>query len=91
MEPFGKGNPYPIFLVKNVDIQSKRVLKEKHLELYIGDSTVRKRGIWFNFKKPMEETNKANIVFTIQRDQYRGDDNLNLNIIDIEWSWHWIV
>jgi len=86
MEPFGKGNPYPIFLVKNVDIQSKRVLKEKHLELYIGDSTVRKRGIWFNFKKPMEETNKANIVFTIQRDQYRGDDNLNLNIIDIEWS-----
>ena len=46
MEPFGKGNPYPIFVSKNVKIESKRVLKDKHLEMYLNQDNFKMRAIW---------------------------------------------
>ena len=86
MEPFGKGNPYPIFVSKNVKIESKRVLKDKHLEMYLNQDNFKMRAIWFNFNKSSSDMENIDIVFTLQRDSFRGNNNINLNIIDIEYS-----
>jgi len=86
MEPFGKGNPYPIFISKNVKIESKKVLKDKHLEMYLSQDNYKKRAIWFNFNKSNIDIENIDVVFTLQRDTFRGNNNINLNIIDIEYS-----
>ena len=86
MEPFGKGNPYPIFVSKNVKIESKRVLKDKHLEMYLNQDNFKMRAIWFNFNKSSSDMENIDIVFTLQRDSFRGNNNINLNILDIEYS-----
>ena len=86
MEPFGKGNPYPIFISKNVKIESKKVLKDKHLEMYLSQDNYKKRAIWFNFNKSNIDIENIDVVFTLQRDTFRGSNNINLNIIDIEYS-----
>ena len=86
MEPFGKGNPYPIFVSKNVKIESKRVLKDKHLEMYLNQDNYKMRAIWFNFNKSSSDMKNIDIVFTLQRDSFRGNNNINLNILDIEYS-----
>ena len=72
MEPFGKGNPYPIFVSKNVKIESKRVLKDKHLEMYLNQDNFKMRAIWFNFNKSSSDMENIDIVFTLQRDSFRG-------------------
>ena len=86
MEPFGKGNPYPIFVSKNVKIESKRVLKDKHLEMYLNQDNFKMRAIWFNFNKSSSDMENIDVVFTLQRDSFRGNNNINLNILDIEYS-----
>ena len=86
MEPFGKGNPYPIFISKNVKIESKKVLKDKHLEMYLSQDNYKIRAIWFNFNKSNIDIENIDVVFTLQRDTFRGNNNINLNIIDIEYS-----
>ena len=86
MEPFGKGNPYPIFISKNVKIESKKVLKDKHLEMYLSQDNCKIRAIWFNFNKSNIDIENIDVVFTLQRDTFRGSNNINLNIIDIEYS-----
>ena len=86
MEPFGKGNPYPIFISKNVKIESKKVLKDKHLEMYLSQDNCKIRAIWFNFNKSNIDIENIDVVFTLQRDTFRGNNNINLNIIDIEYS-----
>ena len=90
MEPFGKGNPYPIFISKNVKIESKKVLKDKHLEMYLSQDNYKIRAIWFNFNKSNIDIENIDVVFTLQRDTFRGNYNINLNIIDIEYSWQWL-
>lgn len=84
MEPFGKGNPYPIFLLKNAMVDSKKVLKEKHLEIYLSKNNNKMRAIWFNFSKEVDISKEIDIVFTIQRDSFKGNDNINLNILDLD-------
>jgi len=85
MEPFGKGNPYPIFLLKNAMVDSKKVLKEKHLEIYLSKNNNKMRAIWFNFSKEVDISKEIDIVFTIQRDSFKGNDNINLNILDLDY------
>ena len=71
METLGKGNPYPIFVSKNVKIESKRVLKDKHLEMYLNQDNFKMRAIWFNFNKSSSDMENIDIVFTLQRDSFR--------------------
>jgi len=84
MEPFGNGNPYPIFSSNNVVINNKKIIKEKHLELLLEKDSIKHRAIWFNFRKPLPTSNNVNIAFSIQKDSYRGGDSIVLNIVDIQ-------
>ena len=84
MEPFGNGNPFPIFFTNNVTIKNKKIIKEKHLELLLEEDSIQHRAIWFNFRKPLPTANIVNVAFSIQKDSYRGGENIVLNIVDIQ-------
>jgi single-stranded-DNA-specific exonuclease len=92
IEPFGKKNEVPVFLTKNLEVKSAETLKEgKHLRLLLSLDNQTRKGIWFNYSKDILEGQKAdillnkkvNVVYTIQKDTYKGNTNITLMIRDI--------
>ncbi len=52
LQPFGKGNPEPIFILKEVIIDSIKIIKNKHHLIFFENDTGQKiKGICFNSKK----------------------------------------
>ena len=49
MEPYGKGNEEPQFLIENVIIQNIQVLKNKHILIFLkNDLNINLKGVFFN-------------------------------------------
>jgi len=49
MEPYGNGNSEPKFIISDLNIQSIKIIKEKHLILFFkNDSNLKLKGICFN-------------------------------------------
>ncbi len=52
LQPFGKGNPEPIFILKDVKINSIKIIKNQHLLIFFENDMGQKiKGICFNSKK----------------------------------------
>ncbi len=52
LQPFGKGNPEPIFILKDVIIESIKIIKNKHILIFFENDIGHKiKGICFNSKK----------------------------------------
>lgn len=91
LAPFGVGNPKPIFLLKNTEIKEVRIFgkKNEHLEL-IFENTKGKRvsAIGFftnpeNYKRKVAIGEKVDLLFNIEKSNFRGRAELRLRIVDI--------
>jgi len=85
LEPFGLGNPRPIFMMEQIAISGIRTVgaKEKHLKFKIGSIDV--IGFdWGDFSKNLTENQKINIVFTLDEDNWDGTRKIQLKIIDLK-------
>ena len=52
MQPFGKGNPEPVFILRDVTIDSIKIIKNKHLLIFFENDIGNKiKGICFNSNK----------------------------------------
>ncbi|MCD5383093.1 single-stranded-DNA-specific exonuclease RecJ [Candidatus Gracilibacteria bacterium] len=82
LEPFGKGNESPKFLIKNILPEYFLVGKEKnHMQLkFFGN-----RAIFFQGGKFFEKLNgkKCDIIFTLAENFFNGKRQLNIMIEDI--------
>lgn len=87
LEPFGESNKMPIFLFKNLKIDSIRALSEgKHLKLTLKDNNNIINAIGFNIGKLADEYrigDKIDVVGTLEINTFNGVDNLQINIKDI--------
>ena len=83
LEPYGIGNPQPIFLVKSVKLVHQRVFKDKHLGMSFELDSQKYSGIWFNLHEVKTLPDKINIVFTPEINYWRGSRELRLNIKDV--------
>ena len=87
LEPFGEANKMPIFLFKNLKIDSIRALSEgKHLKLTLKDNNNIINAIGFNIGKLADEYrigDKIDVVGTLEINTFNGVDNLQINIKDI--------
>lgn len=90
MEPFGPQNLRPVFVVRNVcDTGASRVLKETHLRVAIRQDHATITGIGFGMAHlyPLLENGKpVDIVFTIDENEWNGEKNLQLRLIDVRAS-----
>lgn len=87
LEPFGEGNRMPVFVFKNLKIDSIRALSEgKHLKLTLKDNNTIINSIGFNLGYLAEEYrigDKIDIVGVLEINSFNGVDSLQINMKDI--------
>lgn len=90
MEPFGPDNMRPVFICRNVfDTGHSRILKEQHIKFSIKQENVIMSGIGFNMahKMPLLASKQpVDIVFTIDENEWNGEKNIQLKMIDLRLS-----
>ena len=91
LEPFGEANTMPIFLLKNLKINSIRALSEgKHLKLTLKDGNYMLDAIGFNMGELSQEyklDDKIDIIGTLGINTFNGMQNVQLTIKDMRRSY----
>ena len=87
LEPIGEGNRTPVFVFKNLKIDSIRALSEgKHLKLSLKDNNTMIGAIGFNLGHLAEEYrigDKIDVVGVLEINSFNGEENLQINIKDV--------
>lgn len=91
LEPFGEANKMPIFIYKNLKIDSIRALSDgKHLRLTLKDGNNIINAIGFNLGKYTEEYqigDKIDILGVLEVNSFNGINSVQINIKDIRKSY----
>ena len=91
LEPFGEANKTPIFIYKNLKIDSIRALSEgKHLKLTLKDDNVIINAIGFNMGSYSEEYligDKIDVIGVLEINTFNGIENVQINMRDIRKSY----
>ena len=91
LEPFGEANKVPLFLIKNLKIDSIRALSEgRHLKLSLRDESVVINAIGFDIGNLAEEYkigDKIDVVGILEINSFNGFSSIQINIKDIRKSY----
>ena len=87
LEPFGEENKTPLFVFKNLKIDSIRALSEgKHLKLTLKDNRNIVNAIGFNLGELSNDYrigDKVDVVGNLEINSFNGVENIQINIKDI--------
>lgn len=91
LEPFGEGNPEPIFFTKNVFIVEKKYLKEeKHLKLKLQNNDKKFDSIYFNINDDakslvadMKREKCFKILYSVRKNTYKQKQYNQLVLYDL--------
>jgi len=90
LEPYGEANNSPIFVYKNVKVDSIRTLSnDKHLKLNVKDDNCVFNAIAFNMgdrKDSIRMGDKVDILHYLELNRYNGFESVQLNVKDIKKS-----
>jgi single-stranded-DNA-specific exonuclease len=85
MEPFGEGNPEPVFCCEGCQVESLQVLKGKHLRLRLSQGDARLTAIGFNLAQAGEVPHAPRRMFVSPTwNSWQGERRLELQIHDYE-------
>ena len=91
LEPYGEANKMPMFLFKNLKINSIRALSEgKHLKLSLKDDNFMVDAIGFNMGELSEKyllDDKVDIVGNLDINSFNGNESIQIIIKDIRKSY----
>ena len=86
LAPFGQGNPLPTFLSRQVKVADCRLMGNNgaHLRLKLEQDNMVWDAVAFGLGNRLSETHSAiDMVYNLELDQWRGQERLRLNILDI--------
>ena len=92
LEPYGEANKTPLFLYRNLKIDSIRAISEgRHLKVTLKDdlNNIIIAGIGFNLGHFADEYrlfDKVDVVGTLEINEFNGNKNSQINIKDIRRS-----
>lgn len=90
LEPYGENNMPPIFMYKNIKVDSIRTLSnDKHLKLNVKDGNIVFDAIAFNMgdkKDSIRMGDKVDILFHLEINKFNGRETIQLNVKDIKKS-----
>ncbi len=84
LQPFGQGNPQPLFLVRQVEAAGPpQILKEKHLALRLKQDGRFQRAIFFGgASEPLPEP-PWDLAVRLSADEYEGEMRLQLQVEEL--------
>ena len=90
LEPFGIGNPKPVFLVQDVKIMFIDVVKEKHIKVRFTDGTTSEHAFCFgalgtqlgNFLMSAKGKN-VDLLATAEMSEWQGKKQKSIKIEDV--------
>jgi len=89
LEPFGAGNPRPVFVTRDFRILSEpQIIKEQHLKVRVaGEDNRPFEAIWWRGLQETERTPRINerieLAYELEANLWNGDVRLQLNIRDL--------
>lgn len=90
MEPFGPENQRPVFIAYEVfDSGYSKIVKENHIKFSLKQDGVTYTGIGFNMASKFDWIKSGqplDVVFTIEENEWNGNKNLQLKVIDLRHS-----
>ncbi len=92
LEPFGAGNPRPVFVTRGLRVLSEpQRIKEQHLKLRVGGDDNRPiEAIWWRGIEEVEQTPAPNqridLAYELEANRWNGDIRLQLNVKDMRES-----
>ena len=90
MEPYGPENMRPVFITKNVlETGYSRIVKEKHIRFVLKQNNCTITGIGFNLSEKfqlLQQQAAIDVVYTIDLNEWNGEENLQLKVIDFALS-----
>lgn len=88
LEPYGESNPSPLFALKNLKVESVRLLSnDRHLKLTLKDGNILINAIGFNLgDKQVQLGDKVDVVFAIELNKFNNTESVQLNLKDIKKS-----
>lgn len=84
LQPFGNGNPQPVFIARGVELsRSPQHMKNHHLRLMLRQGYHEQDAIFFGGGEHALPDPPWDIAFTIDRNTFRGRTTLQLNLQDV--------
>jgi single-stranded-DNA-specific exonuclease len=81
LQPFGNGNPQPLFLARGVEsVAVPRIVGEKHLQLRLRQHNYHHRAIFFGAAAGALPKQPWDIAFRIRADEYEGETRLEIRV-----------
>jgi single-stranded-DNA-specific exonuclease len=81
LQPFGNGNPQPVFFAREVEPTAEpRVVKEKHVLLRLRQRNHHQRAIFFDGALQALPSAPWDIAFRIASDEYEGETRLQMHV-----------
>jgi len=84
LEPFGMGNPEPVFCSRGVTVASSRVVGENHLKLFLRHEGRGMEAIGFGMAdRPVREGDAIDVLYSPQQNEWNGNVRLQLRLRDL--------
>lgn len=82
LEPFGMGNPRPLFLVRGAKVRDRNILKEKHVRLRIDVNGVVCEALGFNMADSIPVSDHIDAVCSLDVNEWNCRRSLRLRLRD---------
>lgn len=89
MEPFGEGNPKPVFITRCLKVEEVRVMKEKHLKLkLVGQDRLLDAVVWNGFERQsdIKKGTRYDLVYRVRENNWNGLRSVQLEVEDLRPS-----
>src|SRR5829696_1925117 len=87
LEPFGAGNPRPVFMTRNLRCLTEPVvIKDRHLKMRLAGQQNRPlEAVWWNCieGETPQLSGSIELAYTLETSAWNGDYRMQLNVIDV--------
>jgi single-stranded-DNA-specific exonuclease len=81
LQPFGNGNPHPLFFAREVEsVATPRLVNDKHLILRLRQRNYHHRAVYFDAANALLPPTPWDIAFRIRANEYDGETRLDMQI-----------